>query len=161
MSSDSKEYEIQMHKQTVCMCFYVTGSALSGWCSLTVKKVLEMVNIWTHSEPGWSLLRETWSCSVTAWQPTLTSKVTCQWLIKHWLPNSRWPHKLITNVDNEIKLHCALIFTLFLPNTVKFYLFKPLKMVKIIPIKQPEKVRNLSEQLTDMNSAMRLFDIKA
>jgi len=29
-----------------------------------------------HTEPGWSLWKETWSCSVTAWRPTPTSKVS-------------------------------------------------------------------------------------
>ena len=81
--------------------------------ALTVKKVLEMVDIWTLTEPGWSLLRKTWSCSVTAWRPTLTSKVTYQWSIKHWLPTLSWHHKLITNVENEKKNWIVLKSLLF------------------------------------------------
>lgn len=37
-----------------------------------------LVDFSSDSEPGWSLLRETWSCWVTAWRPTLTSKVKTQ-----------------------------------------------------------------------------------
>lgn len=33
-----------------------------------------------NRESGWSLLKETWSCWVTAWRPTPTSKVTAQTL---------------------------------------------------------------------------------
>lgn len=80
-----KADQTRMYSLTVWLCFSCIRihfewmvQELGGWY------VLEMVDIWPHSEARWSLLRETWSCSVTAWRLTLTSKVKTSVFLLNW-----------------------------------------------------------------------------